>query len=169
MLTHTHGHPLGTGLAGDCVTPILFGDCKLLRAVLSGSQRTVCVGESCAWALGAQTRGLRSSLPTTCRNQGLSLEGGRWPLAYPLSHHVLDPVPRAHPLSSQIVKGLKFMLDMDIGRTTCKKTGHTNLDDCSFQTNHTLQWVRGGLASLSLAPPPTTSTASRSPSALLSP
>uniref|UniRef100_A0AAA9TZ89 Cystatin F n=1 Tax=Bos taurus TaxID=9913 RepID=A0AAA9TZ89_BOVIN len=41
----------------------------------------------------------------------------------------------------QIVKGLKFMLDMDIGRTTCKKTGHANLDDCSFQTNHTLQWT----------------------------
>ena len=29
MLTHTHGHPLGTGLAGDCVISILFGDCKL--------------------------------------------------------------------------------------------------------------------------------------------
>ncbi|ELR52644.1 Cystatin-F, partial [Bos mutus] len=41
----------------------------------------------------------------------------------------------------QIVKGLKFMLDMDIGRTTCKKTGHANLDDCSFQTNRTLQWT----------------------------
>ncbi|XP_059748930.1 cystatin-F isoform X1 [Bos taurus] len=67
----------------------------------------------------------------------------------------------------QIVKGLKFMLDMDIGRTTCKKTGHANLDDCSFQTNHTLQWVRGGLASRP-SHLPTASTASSSPSALLS-
>lgn len=127
------------------------------------------MGESCAWALEAQTRGPGSSLPTACRNLGPSLEGGRWPPAHPLSHHVLDPVSRAHPLSPQIVKGLKFMLDMDIGRTTCKKTGHANLDDCSFQTNRTLQWVRGGLTSPPLAPPPTTSTASRSPSALLSP
>uniref|UniRef100_A0A8D1W292 Cystatin domain-containing protein n=1 Tax=Sus scrofa TaxID=9823 RepID=A0A8D1W292_PIG len=42
----------------------------------------------------------------------------------------------------QIVKGLKFMLDMDISRTTCKKLGHhTSLDNCSFQTNHSLQWT----------------------------
>ncbi|KAI4538148.1 hypothetical protein MG293_011551 [Ovis ammon polii] len=40
----------------------------------------------------------------------------------------------------QIVKGLKFMLDVDIGRTTCRKNGHANLDDCGFQTNRTLQW-----------------------------
>ncbi|XP_057557515.1 cystatin-F [Hippopotamus amphibius kiboko] len=39
----------------------------------------------------------------------------------------------------QVVKGLKFMLDLDIGRTTCKKTGHRSLDDCDFQTNHTLK------------------------------
>lgn len=42
----------------------------------------------------------------------------------------------------QIVKGLKFMLDMDISRTTCKKLGHhASLDNCSFQTNHSLQWT----------------------------
>ncbi|XP_027832577.1 cystatin-F isoform X2 [Ovis aries] len=41
----------------------------------------------------------------------------------------------------QIVKGLKFMLDVDIGRTTCRKNGHANLDDCGFQTNRTLQWT----------------------------
>ncbi|KAM5304371.1 cystatin-F isoform 2-T2 [Glossophaga mutica] len=39
----------------------------------------------------------------------------------------------------QIVKGLKYMLDMEIGRTTCKKTKHPNLDDCDIQTNHTLK------------------------------
>ncbi|XP_072799731.1 cystatin-F isoform X3 [Vicugna pacos] len=39
----------------------------------------------------------------------------------------------------QVVKGLKFMLDVDIGRTTCKKTGHPSLDDCDFQTNRTLK------------------------------
>ncbi|XP_023587153.1 cystatin-F [Trichechus manatus latirostris] len=38
----------------------------------------------------------------------------------------------------QIVKGLKYMLDMEIGRTTCKKTSHASLDDCDFQTNRTL-------------------------------
>ncbi|XP_032317594.1 cystatin-F isoform X1 [Camelus ferus] len=41
----------------------------------------------------------------------------------------------------QVVKGLKFMLDVDIGRTTCKKTGRPSLDDCDFQTNRTLQRV----------------------------
>ncbi|XP_059887259.1 cystatin-F [Delphinus delphis] len=39
----------------------------------------------------------------------------------------------------QIVKGLKFMLDLDISRTSCKKTRHPSLDDCSFQTNRTLK------------------------------
>uniref|UniRef100_A0ABI7VY01 Cystatin domain-containing protein n=2 Tax=Felidae TaxID=9681 RepID=A0ABI7VY01_FELCA len=39
----------------------------------------------------------------------------------------------------QIVKGLKYMLDMEIGRTSCKKTQHPSLDNCDFQTNHTLQ------------------------------
>ncbi|XP_030166088.2 cystatin-F isoform X2 [Lynx canadensis] len=38
-----------------------------------------------------------------------------------------------------IVKGLKYMLDMEIGRTSCKKTQHPSLDNCDFQTNHTLQ------------------------------
>ncbi|XP_070277509.1 cystatin-F [Myotis yumanensis] len=41
----------------------------------------------------------------------------------------------------QIVKGLKYMLDMEIGRTTCKKTKHPNLDNCDFQTNHTLKMI----------------------------
>nr|KAF6422039.1 cystatin F [Rousettus aegyptiacus] len=39
----------------------------------------------------------------------------------------------------QIVKGLKYMLNMEIGRTTCKKTKHPRLDYCEFQTNHTLK------------------------------
>ncbi|XP_036911400.1 cystatin-F [Sturnira hondurensis] len=39
----------------------------------------------------------------------------------------------------QIVKGLKYILDMEIGRATCKKTKHPTLDDCDFQTNHTLK------------------------------
>ncbi|XP_054443417.1 cystatin-F [Pteronotus mesoamericanus] len=39
----------------------------------------------------------------------------------------------------QIVKGLKYMLDVEIGRTTCKKTKHHSLDNCDFQTNHTLK------------------------------
>lgn len=41
----------------------------------------------------------------------------------------------------QIVKGLKYMLDVEIGRTTCKKTKHPSLDDCDFQTNHTLKQI----------------------------
>lgn len=41
----------------------------------------------------------------------------------------------------QIVKGLKYMLDVQIGRTTCKKTRHPNLDNCHFQTNNTLEWT----------------------------
>ncbi|KAF5924988.1 hypothetical protein HPG69_008663 [Diceros bicornis minor] len=39
----------------------------------------------------------------------------------------------------QIVKGLKYMLDVEIGRTTCKKTKHPSLDNCDFQTNGTLK------------------------------
>ncbi|XP_004717840.1 cystatin-F [Echinops telfairi] len=38
----------------------------------------------------------------------------------------------------QIVKGLKYMLDVEIARTICKKNGQRNLDTCDFQTNHTL-------------------------------
>ncbi|XP_022350052.1 cystatin-F isoform X1 [Enhydra lutris kenyoni] len=48
----------------------------------------------------------------------------------------------------QIVKGLKYMLDMKIGRTSCKKIQHPILDNCDFQTNHTLKRVkRRGLTS----------------------
>ncbi|XP_002929363.1 cystatin-F [Ailuropoda melanoleuca] len=39
----------------------------------------------------------------------------------------------------QIVKGLRYMLDMKIGRTSCKKTQHPILDNCDFQTNRTLK------------------------------
>ncbi|XP_037349607.1 cystatin-F isoform X1 [Talpa occidentalis] len=39
----------------------------------------------------------------------------------------------------QIVKGLKYMLDVQIARTICKKNKHPNLDNCDFQTNHTLK------------------------------
>nr|KAF6471019.1 cystatin F [Molossus molossus] len=41
----------------------------------------------------------------------------------------------------QIVKGLKYMLDVKIGRTTCKKTKHPSLDNCDFQTNYTLKQI----------------------------
>lgn len=51
------------------------------------------------------------------------------------------------------------MLDMEIGRTTCKKTKHPSLDNCDFQTNHTLKMVNKGASLLRplpafLAPPP---------------
>ncbi|XP_004441987.1 PREDICTED: cystatin-F [Ceratotherium simum simum] len=39
----------------------------------------------------------------------------------------------------QIVTGLRYMLDVEIGRTTCKKTKHPSLDNCDFQTNGTLK------------------------------
>ncbi|XP_008066808.1 cystatin-F [Carlito syrichta] len=39
----------------------------------------------------------------------------------------------------QIVKGLKYLLEVEIGRTTCEKTQHPRLDDCAFQTNLTLE------------------------------
>ncbi|XP_005604487.3 cystatin-F isoform X3 [Equus caballus] len=39
----------------------------------------------------------------------------------------------------QIVKGLKYMLDLEISRTICKKTKHPSLDNCDFQTNSTLK------------------------------
>lgn len=46
------------------------------------------------------------------------------------------------------------MLDMDISRTTCKKLGHhASLDNCSFQTNHSLQWV-SELSPPGCEPPP---------------
>lgn len=44
--------------------------------------------------------------------------------------------------SLQIVKGLKYMLEVEIGRTTCKKNQHPRLDDCDFQTNQTLKRVK---------------------------
>lgn len=52
------------------------------------------------------------------------------------------------------------MLDMEIGRTTCKKTKHPSLDNCDFQTNHTLKMVNKGASLLRplatfLAPPAT--------------
>uniref|UniRef100_A0A4X2LB36 Cystatin domain-containing protein n=1 Tax=Vombatus ursinus TaxID=29139 RepID=A0A4X2LB36_VOMUR len=39
----------------------------------------------------------------------------------------------------QLVKGLKYMIDMHISRTICKKNEHYNLDSCDFQTDRTLQ------------------------------
>ncbi|XP_025787594.1 cystatin-F isoform X1 [Prionailurus viverrinus] len=63
--------------------------------------------------------------------------------------NVLDTEPQSHLGTKNwcheqdqhewIVKGLKYMLDMEIGRTSCKKTQHPSLDNCDFQTNHTLQ------------------------------
>lgn len=34
------------------------------------------------------------------------------------------------------------MLELEIGRTTCRKTMHPNLDNCDFQTNPALKRVR---------------------------
>ncbi|ELV12973.1 Cystatin-F [Tupaia chinensis] len=51
----------------------------------------------------------------------------------------------------QIVKGLKYMLELEIRRTTCKKTRHSDLDDCDFQTNHTLKWISAPLHGRKLA------------------
>ncbi|XP_074143813.1 cystatin-F [Sminthopsis crassicaudata] len=39
----------------------------------------------------------------------------------------------------QLVKGLKYMIDMHISRTMCKKNKHYNLDNCDFQKDLTLQ------------------------------
>ncbi|XP_069907547.1 cystatin-F isoform X1 [Oryctolagus cuniculus] len=39
----------------------------------------------------------------------------------------------------QIVKGLKYMLEVEFSRTTCRKTSHAQLDNCDFQSNHTLK------------------------------
>ncbi|POI26386.1 hypothetical protein CIB84_009863 [Bambusicola thoracicus] len=41
----------------------------------------------------------------------------------------------------QIVKGLKYMLHVEIGRTVCEKRGHSNLDNCHFQRKKNLQQV----------------------------
>ncbi|KAJ1076827.1 hypothetical protein K5549_010145 [Capra hircus] len=60
---------------------------------------------------------------------------------FPKTIKTNNPESRISRALVQIVKGLKFMLDVDIGRTTCRKTGHANLDDCGFQTNRTLQWT----------------------------
>ncbi|MBZ3876553.1 Ectonucleoside triphosphate diphosphohydrolase 6 [Sciurus carolinensis] len=42
----------------------------------------------------------------------------------------------------QVVKGLKYMLEVKIGRTTCRKTTHHPLDNCDFQTNPDLKRMR---------------------------
>ncbi|XP_066468729.1 cystatin-F [Tiliqua scincoides] len=39
----------------------------------------------------------------------------------------------------QVVRGLKYELDVDIGRTVCSKRTHANLDRCDFQRNKTLK------------------------------
>nr|XP_005334649.2 cystatin-F isoform X2 [Ictidomys tridecemlineatus] len=41
----------------------------------------------------------------------------------------------------QVVKGLKYMLEVEIGRTTCRKTTHHPLDNCDFQTNPDLKRI----------------------------
>ncbi|XP_004474703.1 cystatin-F [Dasypus novemcinctus] len=43
----------------------------------------------------------------------------------------------------QIVKGVKYMLNVEISRTICKKSKHPRLDECDFQTNRTLQQTFG--------------------------
>ncbi|XP_072714594.1 cystatin-F isoform X1 [Mycteria americana] len=39
----------------------------------------------------------------------------------------------------QIVRGLKYMLHVEIGRTVCKKREHSSLDSCHFQSKKKLQ------------------------------
>ncbi|XP_062984558.1 cystatin-F [Elgaria multicarinata webbii] len=39
----------------------------------------------------------------------------------------------------QVVKGLKYRLDVDIRRTVCSKRMHPDLDRCDFQRNETLR------------------------------
>ncbi|KAL1785377.1 cystatin-F [Sigmodon hispidus] len=41
----------------------------------------------------------------------------------------------------QVVKGLKYMLEVKIGRTTCRKTAHPHLDNCDFQTKPALKQI----------------------------
>lgn len=41
----------------------------------------------------------------------------------------------------QIVRGLKYMLHVEIGRTVCEKRGYSNLDDCHFQKKKNLQQI----------------------------
>ncbi|XP_050999408.1 cystatin-F-like isoform X2 [Acomys russatus] len=41
----------------------------------------------------------------------------------------------------QVIKGLKYMLEVEIGRTTCRKTEHPHLDNCDFQTNPALKQI----------------------------
>ncbi|NXA39336.1 CYTF protein, partial [Eudromia elegans] len=41
----------------------------------------------------------------------------------------------------QIVRGLKYMLQVEIGRTVCKKREHPHLDSCKFQRKKPLQQV----------------------------
>ncbi|XP_069862741.1 cystatin-F isoform X2 [Dipodomys merriami] len=40
-----------------------------------------------------------------------------------------------------IAKGLKYMLMLEVSRTTCKKNSSPSLDSCNFQTSPTLKWV----------------------------
>ncbi|XP_071596034.1 cystatin-F [Heliangelus exortis] len=39
----------------------------------------------------------------------------------------------------QIVRGLKYMLHVEIGRTECEKREHSSLDSCHFQREKNLQ------------------------------
>ncbi|XP_067388923.1 cystatin-F isoform X3 [Emydura macquarii macquarii] len=39
----------------------------------------------------------------------------------------------------QIVRGLKYMLNVEIGRTVCDKRGHSSLDSCDFQKKKKLK------------------------------
>ncbi|XP_031958975.1 cystatin-F isoform X1 [Corvus hawaiiensis] len=39
----------------------------------------------------------------------------------------------------QIVRGLKYMLHVEIKRTVCEKRDHSSLDSCQFQRKKTLQ------------------------------
>ncbi|XP_020027170.1 cystatin-F [Castor canadensis] len=41
----------------------------------------------------------------------------------------------------QVVKGLKYMLEVEIGRTICRKNMHPPLESCNFQTNPTLKRI----------------------------
>uniref|UniRef100_A0A8V0Z7R5 Egg-white cystatin n=1 Tax=Gallus gallus TaxID=9031 RepID=A0A8V0Z7R5_CHICK len=53
----------------------------------------------------------------------------------------------------QIVRGLKYMLHVEIGRTVCEKRGYSNLDDCHFQRKKNLQQAGAEHRRMLFSPP----------------
>ncbi|XP_039913629.1 cystatin-F [Hirundo rustica] len=49
--------------------------------------------------------------------------------------------PQIKKAMVQIVRGLKYMLHVEIKRTMCEKRYHSSLDSCHFQREKNLQWM----------------------------